>query len=215
MEKKTPNEDGMDAKEYGLEQSTNEKEYIYFAKANGALGYVQATLKANKGLYNDFGKYKYRSCETILESVKPILASIQAIVLLTDELVMIGERYYIKATATFTLCQNGESISTTAYAREEECKKGMDGSQITGASSSYARKYALNGLFAIDDSVDSDGTNDGEPEMITAEQIKEFEKLGVKLDNVFKRYKIKSVNELTKEQAIFIIDTKRKSLTGE
>lgn len=121
------------------------------------LNRVQQRLKAPKSQRNAFGGYNYRSCEDILESVKPILATEKATVTLTDDIVLIGERYYVKATATITA--NGESISTTAYAREEENKKGMDGSQITGASSSYARKYALNGLFAIDDTKDSDATN--------------------------------------------------------
>lgn len=121
---------------------------------------IQAKLKAPKGQYNAFGKYKYRSCEDIIEAVKPYLAATKCILTMSDELVLIGERYYIKATATLT---NSEWVSVTTiwYAREEEFKKWMDGSQITWASSSYARKYALNGLFAIDDWVDSDKTNYG------------------------------------------------------
>lgn len=117
---------------------------------------IQQELKCNKGQYNSFGKYKYRSCEDILESVKPLLKTNKCILTLSDELEYIGERYYIKATATITDIDTGDVISNTAYAREEENKKGMDGSQITGTSSSYARKYALNGLFAIDDTKDAD-----------------------------------------------------------
>ena len=117
---------------------------------------IQQDLKCNKGQYNSFGKYKYRSCEDILESVKPLLKANKCFLTLSDELVYIGERYYIKATATVTDIETGEQITNTAYAREEETKKGMDGSQITGTSSSYARKYALNGLFAIDDTKDAD-----------------------------------------------------------
>lgn len=120
---------------------------------------IQQELKAPKGQYNNFGNYSYRSCEDILEAVKPLLLREKLVLKLSDELVQIGERYYIKATAKL-IDENGE-IENIAYAREEESKKGMDGSQITGASSSYARKYALNGLFLIDDVKDSDSTNDG------------------------------------------------------
>lgn len=115
---------------------------------------IQAKLKAPKGQYNSFGKYHYRSCEDIVEALKPILAEHMASVILSDEIVEIGGRFYVKATAT--LHAGGESCNATAYAREDEDKKGMDGSQITGTASSYARKYALNGLFAIDDTKDAD-----------------------------------------------------------
>lgn len=113
---------------------------------------IQKELKAPKNQYNSFGKYKYRSCEDILEAVKPLLNN--ATLIINDEMVVIGERYYIKATATLT--EADKSISATAYAREPEEKKGMDSAQITGATSSYARKYALNGLFLIDDTKDAD-----------------------------------------------------------
>lgn len=120
---------------------------------------VQSELKAPKNQYNSFGKYKYRSCEDIQEGLKPLLKEVQAVVTTGDELVLIGERYYIKATATFIDTLNGEKVENTAYAREEFEKKGMDGSQITGTASSYARKYALNGLFCIDDTKDADSTD--------------------------------------------------------
>lgn len=120
---------------------------------------IQTELKAPKGQYNSFGKYKYRSCEDILEAVKPILAKYNASITLSDSLEYIGNRYYIKATATLHIAES-ESCQVAAFAREEEEKKGMDGSQITGTASSYARKYALNGLLAIDDTKDSDATND-------------------------------------------------------
>ena len=123
------------------------------------LAKIQSTLKAPKGQYNSFGKYKYRNCEDILEAVKPLLAEVKAVVIIGDELELIGSRFYVKATARFIDCETDAQITNTAYAREEDTKKGMDGSQITGASSSYARKYALNGLFAIDDTKDSDTTN--------------------------------------------------------
>lgn len=117
---------------------------------------IQTELKAPKGQYNSFGKYKYRSCEDILEAVKPICKKNNATLIIADELQNIGDRYYIKATATIIDIEDGSVLSNTAYAREEEIKKGMDGSQITGTASSYARKYALNGLFCIDDTKDAD-----------------------------------------------------------
>ena len=119
---------------------------------------IQSVLKAPKGQYNSFGKYKYRSCEDIVEAVKPLLKSHECVLTMSDELVLIWDRYYIKATATITN-KEWKQVITTWYAREEESKKWMDSSQVTWASSSYARKYALNWLFAIDDGVDSDKTN--------------------------------------------------------
>lgn len=128
-----------------------EKKNIYSKLSN-----IQQELKAPKGQRNDFGKYNYRSCEDILEAVKPICTKNKTTLVLSDTLENIGERYYIKATATLYDIESNEEISNTAYAREEETKKGMDGSQITGTASSYARKYALNGLFNIDDTKDAD-----------------------------------------------------------
>lgn len=121
---------------------------------NEVLQQIQTELKAPKSQYNDFGRYHYRNCEDILEALKPILAKHKAAITLTDNIKQIGNRFYIEATAT--LYAGGETISVNASAREEDTKKGMDGSQITGAASSYARKYALNGLFAIDDTKDAD-----------------------------------------------------------
>lgn len=123
------------------------------------LAAVQAALKAPKGQYNSFGKYKYRSCEDIVESVKPLLKQNGLLLTLSDEIVLIGDRFYVKATAEVIDTKDCSKITVSALAREEESKKGMDGSQVTGASSSYARKYALNGMFAIDDTKDSDSTN--------------------------------------------------------
>lgn len=116
---------------------------------------IQSELKAPKGQYNNFGKYKYRSCEDILEAVKPILKAHECVLNLCDDIVAVGDRYYVKATARITNAA-GEVETATAFAREDLDKKGMDGSQITGAASSYARKYALNGLFCIDDTKDAD-----------------------------------------------------------
>lgn len=131
-------------------------------KIHAKLNAIQSALKAPKSQYNEFGKYKYRKAEDILESVKPLLKENGCTLTCTDDLQLIGDRYYIRATATITCSEDGSSVSTTAFAREEEEKKGMDGSQVTGASSSYARKYALNGLLCIDDTADSDTTNQGD-----------------------------------------------------
>lgn len=135
------------------------------------LSNVQNALKAPKSQFNKFGNYNYRNCEDIVEAAKPLLKANGLTLTMHDEIVMIGNRYYVKATARITEIEEKElpdvgvmhnhSVSVTAYAREEESKKGMDGSQVTGASSSYARKYALNGLFCIDDTKDSDTTNTG------------------------------------------------------
>lgn len=115
---------------------------------------IQSELKAPKSQYNKFGGYNYRNCEDILEAVKPLCAKHEIVPLLSDEVVVIGDRYYIKATAKVT--DGNDEIATTAFARESKDKKGMDESQITGSASSYARKYALNGLFCIDDTKDAD-----------------------------------------------------------
>lgn len=117
---------------------------------------VQGALKAPKDQRNSFGKYNYRSCEDILEALKPLLREIGAVVTITDRINQIGDRYYIEAIASFIDVEDGKVVQVTGYAREAQEKKGMDDSQITGATSSYARKYALNGLFAIDDNKDTD-----------------------------------------------------------
>ncbi|MBY1262880.1 ERF family protein, partial [Clostridioides difficile] len=120
---------------------------------------IQSALKAPKSQFNSFGKYNYRSCEDILEGLKPILKEEKALVILDDNIVQIGNRFYVEATATLIDAETGEKVSTKALAREDETKKGMDLAQVTGSVSSYARKYALNGLFCIDDTKDSDATN--------------------------------------------------------
>ncbi len=118
---------------------------------------VQARLKAPKGQFNSFGKYKYRSCEDIVEAVKPLLTEYGLALVMSDSIVETGGRVYVHATAIVS--DGDKEVSASGFAREEENKKGMDGSQVTGAASSYARKYALNGLFCIDDGKDSDSTN--------------------------------------------------------
>lgn len=136
---------------------------------------IQQTLKAPKSQFNQFGKYKYRNCEDILQAVKPLLGDL--VLMLEDKVIQVGDRYYIQATATITDGEN--SLFVTALAREEEVKKGMDGSQITGTASSYARKYALNGLLAIDDTKDADTQA---PDDNTA-QIKSLKKMIKTLDD--------------------------------
>ena len=185
---------------------------------------IQIELKAPKSQYNSFGKYKFRNCEDILEAVKPLCLKNKAVLTVSDEVENIHERYYIKATATLHDTESEEKISVTARAREEEDKKGMDGSQVTGASSSYARKYALDGLFAIDDTKDSDTTNtgdkgEGKPKIVqkankqvlseVEKQLKELaEEHGYELEDIrisCQEYFKKSINELTDEELAKII----------
>ena len=122
---------------------------------------IQKTLKAPKGQLNKFGNYKYRSCEDILEALKPLLYENKCVLTINDDIVSVVNRVYVKATVILKN-ESGEEISTTAFAREEETIKGMNSSQITGSTSSYARKHALNGMFCIDDTKDSDATNTGD-----------------------------------------------------
>ena len=168
------------------------------------LSQIQQELKAPKKQFNKFGGYNYRNCEDILEAVKPITAKYETVVLIADEIVNIGERYYVKATARLVDINDGSEVANTAFAREEESKKGMDGSQVTGASSSYARKYALNGLFAIDDTKDSDYTNTGDVQpkaaKATAMQLAKIAqyKISAKL---IKKYNLTKIEELTQDEA--------------
>lgn len=173
------------------------------------VGDIQHKLKAPKGQYNSFGKYNYRSCEDILEGVKPLLKEHNLALLIDDEIVQIGERYYVKATAKIT--DGRESVSATAYAREPDTKKGMDESQITGATSSYARKYALNALLCIDDTKDADTMdNSKKPVQQTQETVYNWQTLkaratqgGISEDDlvhyVTETLKVKKPSELTQE----------------
>ena len=173
-----------------------------------ALQAIQVELKAPKSLYNSFGKYHYRIAETILEAVKPLLAKHGAQLTLSDEIIAVNERIYVKATASIT--DGTESVTTTAFAREPDEKKGMDGSQITGTASSYARKYALNGLFLIDDTKDADTdeyhNQTTEPSIqVKVETYKqmqaEIHRTGTDINKLCAFYKVKALNELTEEQA--------------
>lgn len=179
---------------------------------------IQSELKAPKGQYNSFGKYKYRSAEDILEAVKPLLKKHECYLTLSDEPVSIDGRHYIKATATL-YAENASDVKVTAYAREPETKKGMDESQITGTASSYARKYALNGLFAIDDTKDADtdeyASQTASKQKNKATNKKATEKQVNLLRNILKtdeqiswaqtKYNISDIEDLTIEQASEII----------
>ena len=172
---------------------------------------IQSELKAPKSQYNNFGKYAYRNCEDILEALKPLLKEHKSTIYISDEIVTVLERFYIKATVTFIDAETGEKITNTAYAREEESKKGMDGSQVTGASSSYARKYALNGMFAIDDTKDSDFTNTttkGDNSGLSEAQIKRLlaiaSKVNISADDVkivvAKTFGVQDLRKMNKQQ---------------
>lgn len=182
------------------------------------LAIIQQELIAPKNQYNSFGKYNYRSCEDILEGLKPCMKKVGAAVTVSDEVVLIGDRYYIKATATLHDTESSGSISNTAYAREDEGKKGMDVSQVTGATSSYARKYALNGLFCIDDVKDADTRDNRQNEAKEQKQAEEQQKKGensviseikvkallsrcenegVDTEKILKLYKVESLSDLT------------------
>lgn len=181
---------------------------------------IQNELKAPKTQFNEFGKYSYRNCEDILEAVKPLCKKYKAVLVLKDEIQNIGERYYVTAIAELIDIEKPDDrIIAQAHAREEESKKGMDGSQITGASSSYARKYALGGLFNIDDNKDSDTTNKGEDKpqkksvqpKITQTQLNAFKALQIDINNVAKYYGVKP-EEITAEQAQKAIEQKQQWL---
>jgi hypothetical protein len=196
---------------------------------------VQSELKAPKNQYNSFGKYAYRSCEDILEALKPVLLKHKAAVIVTDDIVFVDGRHYVKATVKFIDAETGEVVENSALAREEESKKGMDACQLTGATSSYARKYALNGLFCIDDTKDSDATNTHGKEaptkaqtqskqntpsrskVLSEGQIKALKDISAKANcseaRLTARVKAKfkcNVEDLTKEQYDFICDVLKK-----
>lgn len=182
---------------------------------------IQQELISPKNQYNSFGKYNYRSCEDILEGLKPCLKKVKAAVTVSDTIEMVGNRYYVKATATLFDSESNESVSNTAYAREDDSKKGMDASQITGSTSSYARKYALNGLFCIDDVKDADSSDnrqkeaekqhkeekemkDAENMMISAIKVQALaarcEKDKVDIGKILMLYKVNRLEDLTEKK---------------
>lgn len=172
------------------------------------LALLQAEIKVEKNKHNTFGDFNYRSCEDILQELKPKLQKYGMLVLLEDEIVQVGDRVYIKATATLT--DGEDKIQTSAFAREPEKPKAkMDESQTTGSASSYARKYALSGLLALDDGNDPDKTNNGKAEKqaekpITKAQIEELKKLGFtdeRLTKMAQYYKVDSIDKITFKQA--------------
>lgn len=180
------------------------------------LAEIQSKLIAPKGQRNDFGKYNYRSCEDILKALKPLCDEVGCVVHISNSLETLLDRIYVRADVTLTDLETGESITSTAHAREEETKKGMDGSQITGASSSYARKYALAGLFCIDNEKDSDATNTHEKGKKEEQSISPAEEARLKakvlkyindcamskenIEKICKSYKVASLQELNAEQ---------------
>ena len=189
---------------------------------------LQTELKAPKSQTNKFGGYQYRSLEDITEAVKPLLKSYELLLNISDQIVLVGERYYVMATAIISDVHSDEYTSSTAMAREEENKKGMDSSQLTGSTSSYARKYALNGLFAIDDTKDSDATNkhgkDVKEEEDKPEPVKVSDETLIKLTSLLaegddekiiklfsnKFYPVKILAEITEEYAQRLIKAKTK-----
>lgn len=191
------------------------------------LSLIQVELKAPKNQYNSFGKYKYRNCEDILESAKPICNKNRTTLLISDEIKQIGDRYYVEATAQLLDWDSKEGIQVRALAREEDNKKGMDASQVTGATSSYARKYALNGLFNIDDTKDTDSEehqnlkNKGEqqPEQapqqnapkVTAKQVELIKGLYKEneIAKMLTSLKVSSLEEITIEQASTMIKARK------
>jgi len=179
---------------------------------------IQSKINVPKNQHNKFGGYNYRSLEDILMALKPLLATHGAAVTTQDELVLVGERYYVKATATLTW--GAESVSCTGYAREAEDRKGMDASQVTGSTSSYARKYAMNGLFAIDDNKDADATNthgkEADNKVVTKKQASDLAALMKEVsgdEKAFCKYfKISKLEELPASQhdrAVAMLESKR------
>lgn len=187
------------------------------------LAKIQSQLFVPKGQKNSFGNYNYRSCEDILKTVKPICEELGCVLFITNDISQVGDRVYVEAKVRLIDLETGEEISSTAHAREEETKKGMDGSQITGAASSYARKYALAGLFCIDNEKDSDATNTHGKDAKEVKEIKADEKKtaaveqmiiapvkaqaliskceaeGVRVSEVCALYRVKGATELTEK----------------
>lgn len=183
---------------------------------------IQTELKAPKNQRNNFGNYNYRSCEDILEALKPLLEKTKTALIITDEPIIVGDRFYIKATATLKDCESETELKATAYAREPLSKKGADEAQVTGSTSSYARKYCLNGLFCIDDTKDADATNTHGKEQSAAkiteaqksEILAKVEQTGTDLNALLNFFKVDLIENLTNEQAKHAISILNKKLKG-
>lgn len=195
---------------------------------------IQTTLKAPKNLYNSFGNYKYRNAEGILEAVKPLLAENKMSMYITDDVQAVGERVYVKATVKVLDTETGEWVETSALAREALNKKGMDDSQITGTASSYARKYALNGIFLLDDTKDADTdenqkerkaradkqADDNNTEAIRAMKISKIkqdtllslcDEMAFDINKILASYHHKSISEITEGEYQYIVANKDKA----
>lgn len=170
---------------------------------------IQNELKAPKNQRNTFGNYNYRSAEDILEAVKPLLKKYNCCLTITDEIKQLGDRYYVEATATLCSSDGDRFVAVSAYAREEESKKGMDASQITGSTSSYARKYALNGLFCIDDTKDADFTNTHEK----SEQPKTKAKAPVNIESDIKQA-MEAISKCKSSKDLMVVWDTFKNLQG-
>ncbi len=171
---------------------------------------IQQELKCKKDKFNAFGKYYYRSAESILESVKPLLKTNNCVLLMSDDIIQLGDRFYVKATATIMNNKDGKSLSVSAMAREPLIKKGASDEQVTGSASSYARKYALNGLFAIDDTTDTDSQDNTQ---VTAIQTinKLIKEKQVNTVDFLSYFKVKAVSELSfdnQQKAIQMLEKK-------
>ena len=192
---------------------------------NEKLMRIQTQIKAPKNLYNSFGKYNYRNAESICEAVKPFLEKENVSLILVDDMVAIGNRYYLKATARLLDNENNESIEVSAFAREPEQKKGMDESQITGTASSYARKYALNGLFLLDDTKDADTdeyhnqtayqqANENKT-TVTSEQVGKLKlemiRTGATEQYICEYYKLNKLIDMTQEQYVNAMEMFKKT----
>ena len=188
----------------------------------GILTKIQGELKAPKSKYNSFGKYNYRSCEDILEAVKPILSKYDATMTIHDEMVEVGGRVYVKAVVTFS--SGEETRVVTAFAREPDQKKGMDEAQITGTASSYARKYALNGMFLIDDTKDPDtdeytartrqvAAQSAKIDSVKVDVLEALcDKAGVDKSKVLARYKLDRIEDMTETQFVSAVRSLNKTM---
>lgn len=174
------------------------------------LAIIQQELKAPKDQYNSFGKYSYRSCEDILEAVKPLLNKTKTVLIMSDRIAEVGARTYIAATVKLIDTESSDSVENTAFAREDEDKKGFDAMQLTGATSSYARKYALNGLFAIDDNKDADYLNNGTEQKKQADKPQKKEAKGLTYEQAVQLTTTggKAFGDCTDDELKYIVENK-------